>query len=136
LAVSAGRLVVMYDRDCGLCQATARRLDRWDRHDRLEMLSLQDAALSDRPLVVQAARDNPVLEELHVLDERSGRIDAGGDAALAIASALPGGRLIRPLRSFPPARWVVGAAYGLIARNRHVIGRRLGLEGPACDTPL
>jgi predicted DCC family thiol-disulfide oxidoreductase YuxK len=129
-----GRLVVMYDVDCGLCQATARRLRRWDRDGRLEMLSLQDAAASDRPVVAEAARRYPLLDMLHVVDQASGRVDAGGDAALAIAAALPGGRLIRPLRGFPPARWIVGAAYGLVARNRHAIGRRLGLEGPACDT--
>ena len=134
-AAQAGRLVVMFDRDCGLCQATARRLRRWDRHGRLEMLSLQDAAGSERPAVVDAARRYPVLDELHVFDQSSGRVDAGGDAALAIAAALPGGWLVRPFRRFPPIRWVVGAAYALVARNRHRIGRRLGLEGPACDVP-
>ncbi len=134
-ASRAGRLVVMFDRDCGLCLATARRLRRWDRHGRLEMLSLQDAARSDRPVVADAARRHPVLDELHVLDETSGRIDAGGAAALAIAAALPGGWLIRPFRGFLPIRWIVGAAYGLVARNRHRIGRGLGLEGPDCDIP-
>jgi predicted DCC family thiol-disulfide oxidoreductase YuxK len=127
------RLVVMFDRDCGLCQATARRLRRWDRRGRLELLSLQDALSSDRPLVAATARNRPVLAELHVLDERTGRVDAGGDAALAIAAVLPGGRLVGPLRRVAPVRWVVRAAYGLVARNRHRIGRQLRLEGPACD---
>jgi predicted DCC family thiol-disulfide oxidoreductase YuxK len=125
----------MFDRGCGLCQATARQLRRWDRHGRLEMISLQDAASSDRAVVADAARRYPVLAELHVVDEADGRIDAGGDAALAIASVLPGGWLIRPFRGFPPTRRIVGALYRLVARNRHTIGRRLGLEGPACDIP-
>ena len=129
------RLVVMFDRDCGLCQATARRLSRWDRHSRLELLSLQDALTADRPLVATTARNRPVLAELHVLDERTGRVDAGGDAALAIAAVLPGGRLVGPLRRVAPVRWVVRVAYGLVARNRHRIGRQLRLEGPACDVP-
>lgn len=129
------RLVVLYDRDCGLCLATARRLRRWDRHDRLQMLSLQEAAVSDRPAVAETARNHPLLAELHVLDEASGRVDAGGDAALAIAAALPGGWLARPLRRIAPIRWIVGAAYDLVARNRHAIGRRLGFEEAACDTP-
>ena len=128
------RLVVMYDRDCGLCTATARRLRRWDRHRRLEMLSLQDAAVSDRPDVAEIARTHPVLAELHVLDEASGQVDAGGDAALAIAAALPGGWLVRPIRRIAPVRWIVGALYDFVAHNRHAIGRRLRLEGPACDT--
>ena len=130
-----GRLVVLFDRDCGLCQATARRLRRWDRHSRLEMLSLQDAAVSTRPLLAEAVRRFPVLEVLHVVDEASGRVSAGGDAALAIAAQLPGGRLVRPFRRLPPTRWIVGGLYGLVARYRHVIGRRLGLEGPTCDLP-
>jgi predicted DCC family thiol-disulfide oxidoreductase YuxK len=129
------RLVVMFDRDCGLCQATARRLRRWDRHRRLELLSLQDAAESGRPAIEETAQAHPLLDELHVLDESTGRVDAGGDAALAILAALPGGRVVGPLRQIPPVRWIVGAAYSLVARNRHLIGRRLGLEGPACDTP-
>jgi predicted DCC family thiol-disulfide oxidoreductase YuxK len=129
------RLVVMFDRDCGLCQATARRLSQWDRHGRLELLSLQDALTSDRPLVAATARNRPVLAELHVLDERTGRVDAGGDAALAIAAVLPGGQLVGVFRRVAPVRWVVRAAYGLVARNRHRIGRRLRLEGPACDVP-
>ena len=128
------RLVVMYDRDCGLCTATAKRLRRWDRHGRLEMLSLQDAAVSDRPAVADTARTHPVLAQLHVLDEASGRVDAGGDAALAIATALPGGWLVRPFRRIAPVRWIVGAFYDFVANHRHAIGRRLGLEGPACDT--
>lgn len=130
-----GRLVVLFDRDCALCQATARRLHRWDRLGRLEMLSLQDAAASDRPIVAGAAHGRPVQDILHVVDEATGRIDAGGGAALAIAAALPGGWLIRPFRGFPPTRWIVDVAYRLVARNRHAIGRRLGLEGPACDVP-
>jgi predicted DCC family thiol-disulfide oxidoreductase YuxK len=129
------RLVVMFDRDCGLCQATARRLRQWDRHGRLELLSLQDALSSDRPLVAATARNRPVLAELHVLDERTGRVDAGGDAALAIAAVLPGGRLVGRFRRVAPVRWIVGAGYALVARNRHRIGRRLRLEGPACDVP-
>jgi predicted DCC family thiol-disulfide oxidoreductase YuxK len=129
------RLVVMFDRDCGLCQAIARRLHRWDRHGRLELLSLQDASISDRPMVAATARSRPVLAELHVLDDRTGRVDAGGDAALAIAAVLPGGWLVGPLRRVAPVRWIVGAGYALVARNRHRIGRRLRLEGPACDVP-
>ena len=127
------RLVVMYDRDCGLCTATAQRLSRWDRHGRLELLSLQDAAMSERSIIADTARSHPVLAELHVLDATSGRVDAGGEAALAIAAELPGGWLVRPFRHIPPVRWIVGAVYNLVASNRHAIGRRLGLEGPDCE---
>jgi predicted DCC family thiol-disulfide oxidoreductase YuxK len=63
-------------------------------------------------------------------------VHAGGDAAIAIGSALPGiGRLARIAGSVPPVRWGIGRAYDLVARNRHRIGRWLRLEGPACDVP-
>jgi predicted DCC family thiol-disulfide oxidoreductase YuxK len=129
------RLVVLYDRDCGLCTATARTLRRWDRHERLELLPLQTAAASGRPALVAAARDLPLSAALHVVDEDRGSVQAGGDAALAILAALPGGRLARTLGAIPPLRWIVALGYGLVARNRHRIGRWLRLEGPACDLP-
>jgi predicted DCC family thiol-disulfide oxidoreductase YuxK len=129
------RLIVLYDRDCGLCTATARALRRWDRHDRLDLLPLQDAGRSDDPAIAAAGRDLPLSGALHVLDEATGAISAGGDAALAIAAVLPGGLIVRPLRAIPPIRWIVGLGYRIVARNRHRIGRWLRLEGPACDVP-
>ena len=135
LRATAARLVVLYDRDCGLCTATARRLRRWDRAGRLELLPLQEASASRRPGLAAAARDRRLAEALHMVDERTGAVRAGGDAALAIAAVLPGGIVTRPLAVIPPARWIVGALYDLVARNRHRIGRWLRLEGPACDLP-
>jgi len=129
------RLVVLYDRDCGLCTATARALDRWDRHQRLDLLPLQDAGHSDHPAVVGAAGRLRLSAALHVVDAVTGRVLAGGDAALAIAAALPGGAVVRPLAAIPPIRWIVGVGYGLVARHRHRIGHWLRLEGPACDVP-
>jgi predicted DCC family thiol-disulfide oxidoreductase YuxK len=129
------RLVVLYDRDCGLCTATARRLRRWDRGGRLDLVPLQDAAGSARPGLAEIARDLPLSAALHVIDERTGSVAAGGDAAFAIAGALPGGRIASAFGSLPPARWSVRLAYDLVARNRHRIGRWLRLEGPACDLP-
>ena len=132
-AAAAGpRLVVLYDRDCGVCAFSARRLRRWDRAGRLELLPLQAAAGSGRPELERAARERPLIDALHVVDERTGRVRAGGDAVLSIASVLPGGALVRPIAAIPPFRWAVGAAYDLVARNRDRIGRWLGLEGPVC----
>jgi predicted DCC family thiol-disulfide oxidoreductase YuxK len=136
VAASEPRLVVLYDRDCGLCTATAKRLRRWDRAGRLVLLPLQDADSSTRPGIAASARDLPLAAALHVVDERTGAIHAGGDAAIAIGSALPGiGQLARVVGSVPPVRWGIGRAYDLVARNRHRIGRWLRLEGPVCDVP-
>ena len=134
-ATAPGCLVVLYDRDCGLCTATAQRLRRWDRAGRLELLPLQEATASARPAIAAAGRDLPLTSVLHVVDEDTGAVSAGGDAAFAIARVLPGGSVVRPLAALPPVRWIVGQLYGVVARNRHRIGRWLRLEGPACDLP-
>jgi predicted DCC family thiol-disulfide oxidoreductase YuxK len=129
------RLVVLYDRDCGICMASARQLRRWDRHGRLELLPLQDAAASDRAGLAAAVGDRRLAAVLHVVDESSGAVHAGGDAALVIGAALPGGAVVRALAAIPPFRWAVALGYRVVARNRHRIGRWLNLEGPACELP-
>jgi len=134
-AVAArSRLVVLYDRDCGLCTATARALGRWDRHDRLVLVPLQDV---DRkaPSVAPRVRGLPLDAALHVVDETTGQVAVGGGSVLAIASRLPGGSAADVLDRIPPVRWGIGVAYDLVARNRHRIGRWLRLEGPICDVP-
>jgi predicted DCC family thiol-disulfide oxidoreductase YuxK len=131
-AAAHHRLVVLYDRDCGVCAFSARRIRRWDRDGRLDLVPLQAAATSGRPELERAARERPLADALHVVDEGTGRVRAGGDAVLAIAAALPGGALVRPLAAIPPFRWALAVGYDLVARNRHRIGRWLGLEGPVC----
>jgi predicted DCC family thiol-disulfide oxidoreductase YuxK len=129
------RLIVLYDRDCGLCTATARALRRWDRHGRLRMLSLQDARQSDRSDLADAVGGLPLTAALHVVDEATGMIRVGGDAALAIGRALPGGRVVAVLGRIAPFRVAVRLGYDLVARHRRRIGRLLRLEGPACELP-
>jgi predicted DCC family thiol-disulfide oxidoreductase YuxK len=125
-------MVVLYDRDCGVCVLSVRQLRRWDRGGRLDLVPLQAAATSGRPELERAARERPLHEALHVIDEQTGSVRAGGDAVLTIAAALPGGSLVRPFAAIPPFRWVVSVAYDLVARNRQRIGRWLGVEGPFC----
>jgi len=129
------RLVVLYDRDCGLCTASARQLRRWDRHGRLELLPLQDATAVGRPALAAAVRGLPLSAALHVVDEATGDVRSGGAAALRIGVALPGGGVVRVLGAIPPFRWAVGMGYRVVARQRHRIGRWLRLEGPACELP-
>ena len=127
-------LTVLYDRDCGLCQATVQQLRRWDRRGRFAMMPLQSAPSSGDPTIRTAAAANRLESALHVVDA-DGRVLAGGDAALAIIHELPGGEMLDPWRRVAPFRWVVGVGYDAIAGHRHEIGRALRLEGPACDVP-
>lgn len=126
------RLVVLHDRDCGLCLAAATLLRRWDRRGLLDLVPLQEAAADPRAAVRGAAAGCALERELHAVDEVDGAIVAGGDAVLAIAARLPGGRVPAVVLAAPPFRWTVAAGYALVAANRHRIGRLLRLEGPGC----
>lgn len=126
--VAGGRLVVLYDRNCGVCQLSARQLRRWDRAGRLELLPLQNAAASGRPRLEEIAMSHNLFAEMHVVDEATGEIAAGGRAVAEIVRRLPGGRLPGTLVRFPPLAWLLGVGYGMVARNRHAIGRALRLE--------
>jgi predicted DCC family thiol-disulfide oxidoreductase YuxK len=128
------RLTVLYDRDCGICGLTARSLRRWDRTGRFEVVPLQVAAIGGDPRLADVAGRYLLEDELHVVDERGG-VAAGGDAALAIVDALPGGRILRPWAMFPPFRALAGIGYRWVAANRRAIGQLLGLE-LVCALPM
>jgi predicted DCC family thiol-disulfide oxidoreductase YuxK len=128
------RLIVLFDRDCGICVVAARRLGRWDRHRALELVGLQDAAADERELVRDTAASHPLHAELHVLDPASGVVRAGGMAMLEIVGRLPGGRVPAALGRLAPAAWAIGVGYALVARNRGAIGRALRLEA-RCAVP-
>ena len=53
---------------------------------------------------------------------------------LEILAAIPFGAVLRPLSLIPPLVWAADLLYGLIAGNRDVLGRLMGLEG-SCDVP-
>lgn len=133
LGRDGSRLTILYDRDCGICGLTARTLRRWDRDSRFETMPLQVAAASGDPRLVDVAATHALADELHVVDA-AGRVATGGDAALAIVDALPGGWVLRPWSALAPFRSLVRAGYAAIARNRRAIGRWLGLE-LICDVP-
>ena len=128
------RLLVLFDRDCGICVATATLLRRWDRDDRLELLPLQSAVSDRRPLVREVVADHPLHAELHVLDPATGEVRSGGRAVLEITARLPGGRVPALLGRVPPAAWVIGVVYALVARNRRAISRALRLD-TVCVVP-
>jgi len=131
LGRDGSRLTVLYDRDCGICGLTARAIRRWDRHDRFRLVPLQTAASRGDARLADVAARYALRDELHLVDG-AGRVATGGDAALAIVDALPGGRILRPWAALPPFQALVRVAYRWVARNRAVIGRRLGLE-IVCD---
>jgi len=116
-------LTVLYDSDCGVCRHTARTLQMLDSRRRLRFQSLQQ--------FVPASPRDPTraqLEErLHVRDDH-GRWQAGGAAALTIASAVPVLVPVAIVGRLPGMGRVADAAYELAARNRPAISRWLGVD--------
>lgn len=128
------RLLVLYDRDCGICLATAARLRRWDRDGRLELLALQAAPGDARPMIRGLAASHPLHDELHVVDPATGAVRSGGRAFIEILGRLPRGRVPAAVGRLPPVAWLIGLGYALVARNRRAISRALRLE-TSCPVP-
>jgi predicted DCC family thiol-disulfide oxidoreductase YuxK len=123
---SSNRLTVVYDGDCGICRETVRQLARWDREDRMEFVPLSAAAHSGRPILERLAADDRLSESVHVVDESTGRIATGGQAALALLDALPGGWLLRPWTALPPTGQVADAVYRVASRHRERLSWLVG----------
>jgi predicted DCC family thiol-disulfide oxidoreductase YuxK len=132
---AVSRLVVLYDRDCSFCAWSARPIWDLDRRGRLEFLALQDAATSARPELVRAAAERPLMDAIHALDVEDGTILVGGRAMIAVFEELPGGALVRAWVRLPFIPPLIDLGYRAVARNRHRIGRWLGLGGAACTVP-
>jgi predicted DCC family thiol-disulfide oxidoreductase YuxK len=129
-----GRLVVLYDGDCGFCTWTARLLRRWDRSGRMATVPLQQAARHDALGALVAGRD--LTAAIHVV-EPGGRIKDRGAAMIAILDALPGGWLLRPWTRLPGARRVLDPVYDALAVRRDRLGalvERLGGDA-RCELP-
>jgi predicted DCC family thiol-disulfide oxidoreductase YuxK len=124
----AGNLVVLYDSDCGVCRETVRQLRRWDRESRFEFVPLESAASSGRPVLERLAAEGHLVDELHVVDESTGRVVAGGHAALAILDALPGGWLLRPWAALAPTAAAADVVLRVATRHRDRLAWLVGLR--------
>ena len=115
-------ILVLWDGECGVCREAAGWLE--NRTPRQPMLVLP----------YQSAPDPPVTPELRLACAAAlhvvlpgGSVLAAGRAVAAIADVLGWRRLAR-LMSLPPFSWIVETSYGLIARNRRLLSRLLGLN--------
>jgi len=116
-------LTVIYDGSCPVCRLTVRALRILDWRERLEFASLQRF----QPQLPTDPTRRELIRALHVRDIQ-GRWHRGGEAALRIAGAIP---ILVPLSLFgrlPGMDGPIEAAYGLVADNRHAIGRLLGIR--------
>jgi predicted DCC family thiol-disulfide oxidoreductase YuxK len=124
-------LTVLYDGACSLCRASARRVRRFDRRGRIELLDLADPSAAERfPQV-----DREVAMKWMQAVDRRGQVSSGADAWARIGLLLPGWKLLAWLLLVPGLRWLAGKVYAWIARNRYRWNRAVCQDG-SCSVHL
>jgi predicted DCC family thiol-disulfide oxidoreductase YuxK len=118
---------ILYDRDCGFCRWSLRRILAWDRRGELRPVALQDPE-ADRLL---AGLDPGTKMGSWHLVTPDGRAYSAGAAAAPLLRLLPGGRPVAIVAAaFPGATERV---YRLVSRNRDRLGRWVGANACALD---
>jgi predicted DCC family thiol-disulfide oxidoreductase YuxK len=121
------RHVVLYDEDCGFCRWSLARLLRWDRAGRLRAAPIQSEE-GGKLLADLSEQDR--LASWHLVTP-DGRRYSGGAATGPMARLLPAGAPIALFAdSFPRT---TDRLYRWVARNRDMLGRRLGAQACAVD---
>ncbi len=104
--------LLIYDDRCAFCRRWVQWLKRWDRDDRVALLSLHDAEaprLAGRPVTVLRQAAHVVMPEGPVL--------AGAAALRALCRVLPGGAVPGALFAIPGIMWIAERLYQFIARR-------------------
>ena len=97
-----GKLLVLYDGECGLCHGFVRFLAKRDRKDQLRFQSLQSER--GREILAQDGRDPDRIDTVVLLErgKKGPRLRLRSDAAIRALTALGRGwRLLWTLRVFP-----------------------------------
>lgn len=110
--------LLIYDGNCRLCVAAKDGLDRAG-------LGAPDSGVrmipydSQEAISVLGEQYRPGPPAMAYFIHPAGAVSQGLEAFLPLLSGLPGGRVIRSLFRWPPAKWLAGRVYGLIARHRY-----------------
>ncbi|MDE3041919.1 MAG: DUF393 domain-containing protein [Nitrospirota bacterium] len=117
LEAGYGRIQVLYDGHCPLCNRTIRVLGFFDLFARLEFLDFRRLDLADYNRRHELALTIEDLDrEMYVISGGKAYIGYYGYRVLALA--LPAFWPLCPLLFFPGVSWVGERVYGYIARNR------------------
>jgi predicted DCC family thiol-disulfide oxidoreductase YuxK len=104
----AGRWLVLYDDDCGLCKWLLSGLLRWDHDHRLKPVALQKAAADE---LLKDLTPEQRMASWHLITPAGTRYSAG-EALAPLLGLLPGGRPIATAFAAAPGlsergyRWV------------------------------
>ena len=128
--IEDGKLLVLYDGDCGLCHGFVRFLARRDRQDKLRFQSLQSERAGE--ILASHGRDPQVIDTVVVAErgKKGLRLRLRSDAAIRAMTALGRAwRLMWLLRIFPwfLRDWV----YRGVAKVR----KRVWGGAEACELP-
>ena len=115
----AGRpYTVVYDGACKVCGRLSRVLEKWDRHNLLEIIPSQTPGVHARfPWIPEQA----YRESLQLIGP-AGRTWQGAQAIEELLSLLPRGALISWIFKIPFVRIIADRFYRWFARNRYKLG--------------
>lgn len=127
----SGSDVVIYDGQCKFCTASARRLARADRHERLSFLSLHDPEVQRRWPTL--AHDD-LMQYVYVCTP-SGACHRGAEALKYLSVRLPSLYWMAPFLHIPGMMPVWQALYRAFAKRRYRFGRIESCEDGSCRLP-
>jgi predicted DCC family thiol-disulfide oxidoreductase YuxK len=122
---------LIYDQDCGLCDATAAWLAHRTDPRRLRLVAIVDAPAD--PSLATDLDGRELTATLHLV-RPDHTVLTGAGAVLAAARLVPRWRLIARVLDHPIGHAALEPLYRQIARHRRAIGRALRLEA-SCSVP-
>ena len=123
---------LLIDGDCGLCRAAGDRLAAHVPADALRVMELQGVA-SD-PTLAEAVAGRDLTAALHLV-RADGAVVSGAAAAISAGRSVPRLGVLAAFYDHPLGHALWEPAYRLVARNRHQIGRALGIAAVCATIP-
>lgn len=121
---------LLIDGDCGICRASGDWLAARVPADELRVMELQQVGADETLARVVGERD--LTAALHLV-RSDGTVASGAAAVIGAGRLIPGLGALAALYDHPAGHALWEPAYRLVARNRHRIGRALGLPA-VCAT--
>lgn len=123
---------MIFDGDCGICQALRQKVQALDTAQKLRFIPYQ----ADELETAAPGLSRELASRSLVFVRGDGRRFRGARAAFETLRHLPGvWGMIGWIASLPPLSLLAEPFYRLIARNRGAISRRLGLDVCRIDLP-
>ena len=121
------RLALVYDDDCGLCRWILGIILRWDRARRLRAVALSSPEAKE---LLSFMNEDERVASWHLV-KPTGEVSSAGAAVAPLMRILPWGTPLAMLAEAFPG--TTARIYDWIARHRHTLGARLGLQ--SCPVP-